>query len=388
MNNTERSLYDVLEESAEIALDEQRDDGSMPPGQNGPWNDKETPVRNTGHWTVTFLKCYQWTEREEFRDAAEAAVSYLKSNESRPYGETFHHRKSDDRDGCNGLIGQAWTIEALVTASEVLGRPELVDLASRVFLKHPFDRDLAAWHPVEIDGAVLPIDMTFNHQLWFAAAGGLLANHSSSNPAVNEQVQHYLDELDENLNLMENGLVYHPFKPNFDVVKYGKIFLQGLKAGTAHTMVLGVLQGIIGGDGEDNEGGWTEESAGYHSFNLYGFALLQEAYPNHSIWKHEKIERAVAYARSEDFVEALDENPYGYPYNCSGIEMAYALDVLTDAGENARRRWLERQFDRTYEPNSRSMSRNNPDPTTLTARLYEATRISETTFGVPESGDD
>jgi hypothetical protein len=230
--------------------------------------------------------------------------------------------------------------------------------------------------------------MTFNHQLWFAAAGGLLADHPNSDPTVDEQVRRYLDELDGNLNVMENGLIYHPFKPDFDIKKYGKILLEGVKGGTAHTMIIGVLRGMIGRDGNDGGDGWTKKSVGYHSFNLYAFALLREAYPDHSIWNHEKIERTTAYATSDSYIDALGENSYGYPYNCSGIEMAYALDVFLDVGEEVRRQWLERQFHRTYDAETISMGRNNPDPTTLTARLYEATRVPETEFDVSVVDDD
>jgi len=363
----------------------------MPAGHNGPWSDPETPVRNTGHWAITFLRCHELTEADQFLDAGEAAISYLLSEEARPHGATFHHILSGENLRCNGLIGQAWSIEALVYAAEYLGRPKLAEVASDVFTQHSFEDHLAAWHPVEIDGSVKPIDMTFNHQLWFAAAGGLLAQHPASDPVVDEQVRRYLGELPANLNVTVEGLVYHPFKPDFDLQKYGRVFLEGMKAGTAHTMVIGVLRGLLGGDEgstEVSEGGWTEKSVGYHSFNLYAFALLREAYPDHPFWGHEKFERSVDYAMSDSYVDALDENPYGYPYNCSGIEMAYAVDVLTDVGDDVRSQWLERQFDRTYEAETASMARNNPDPTTLTARLYEATRVPDTEFEISEATDD
>jgi len=385
MSKTEQSLRDILCSCAEQALEKQDADGSMPAGHNGPWNDPETPVRNTGHWAITFLRSHEWTDDDRFLTAGENAVSYLLSDAARPHGATFHHRLSDEKDRCNGLIGQAWSIEALVVAARYLDRPELVELASDVFLQHPFKSSLAAWHPVEIDGTVNPIDMTFNHQLWFAAAGGLLAQHPASDRAVDRQVRRYLDDLQANLNVMDNGLVYHPFKPDFDVRKYGKIFFEGVKAGTAHTMVLGVLRGLLGGEenSEDaDEGGWTEKSVGYHSFNLYAFGLLREAYPDHSFWDHSKLEQTVSYADSDVYIEALEGNPYGYPYNCAGIETAYALDVFTDIGPTERQRWLERQFERTYDPTEQGMTRNNPDPTTLTARLYEATRLPETDVAI------
>ncbi len=51
-------LHALLLESARAALSRQRADGSLPPGHNGPYADRETPVRNTAHWLVSF--CAGW----------------------------------------------------------------------------------------------------------------------------------------------------------------------------------------------------------------------------------------------------------------------------------------------------------------------------------------
>lgn len=53
----ETSLHEILERSASVGLDLQRKNGSMPPGMNGPYGEEETPVSNTCHWVITFLKC-------------------------------------------------------------------------------------------------------------------------------------------------------------------------------------------------------------------------------------------------------------------------------------------------------------------------------------------
>ena len=58
-------LYEIISLSASSALKLQRDDGSMPPGWNGPYRQQETPVRNTAHWLITFLKAYEITEDRE-----------------------------------------------------------------------------------------------------------------------------------------------------------------------------------------------------------------------------------------------------------------------------------------------------------------------------------
>jgi hypothetical protein len=56
---TLRTLYDFLGSAADRGLRFQKEDGSFPPGYNGSYDDPETPVRNTGHWLITFLKAYE-----------------------------------------------------------------------------------------------------------------------------------------------------------------------------------------------------------------------------------------------------------------------------------------------------------------------------------------
>lgn len=300
-------------------------------------------------------------------------ISTILSNEARPYDLTFYHLKNHPKSRCNGLVGQAWTIEALVTAAGHFNRRDLIDLSEEVFLLHPFDETLAAWDYVDIDGEFRSLDKTFNHQLWFAMAGAMLAQHDVD-PVIEDQVKRFLDELSKNLNLYDSGLIYHPFKPEFDVEKYAKVFLEGARAGVAHKMIWNIIKGVVGDEGGDP---MKETSIGYHSFNMYAFAALHEIYPNHPFWEHEKFRRALAYARSDRFKQQLDGNPYGYPYNVSGIEMAYVLEVFDDDVRDQQRWWLEQQFERTLDPETMTMSRNNPDPATLTARLYEATRLPD-----------
>lgn len=379
-------LYDLLVACADEAIGRMSADGSLPAGNNGPWNDPETPVRNTGHWLLTFLKVHETTGDDRYRSAAKRATEYLLSSDRRPHGATFYHRLDGSQDRCNGLIGQAWTIEALVGAADGLEHDDALEVAESVFLSHPFDERLAAWKIVDIDGSVIGFDMTFNHQLWFAAAGALLAEQPGVDPAIDAQVTRFLDEVDANMNVYDSGVIRHLLKPEFDVPKYATVFVDGLRRGTAHKMVAGQLRSIFGrseeGDGHDV---WHERAIGYHSFNLYAFAILNECYPSHDVWKTSVFDQALSFATGEEFPARLDGNPYGYPYNCSGIEMAYVVDVFGDADRDSQREWLRRQLTYHYDSETKMLSRDTPDPETLTARLYEATRLPN--VRLPESID-
>jgi hypothetical protein len=90
-------------------------------GHNGPYNDPETPMRNYGHWLITFSKCFELTGEQIYLNKIKEFAEYLISDNARPFGYSFHHRSKESKDKCNGLIGQAWVFEALAFASSVSG---------------------------------------------------------------------------------------------------------------------------------------------------------------------------------------------------------------------------------------------------------------------------
>lgn len=378
----ERTLSTILERAAENAIENQRADGSFPEGVNGPYNDPETPVRATSHWLFTLSKLCsdRFNSKIEpenltsFEEAAGRAIGYLQSETARPYEKTFRHRSSDKKDECNGLIGQAWTIEALVEAGRVFGRTDLIDLAEDVFLLHPFDAETALWRRTDTDGELLGFDRTFNHQLWFAAAGGELAQEC--NGSVADQVQQFLDNLLTLMDVTSEGRIRHLLRPSFGVGAYLRYLTQRHRRELTRNVILSPIRP------PSNRRDLKQKSVGYQSFNLYGLALLHHNFPTHDIWDSEVIYQLFAYTDDDSFKERLRNNPYGYPYNVSGIELAFARHEFGFEEDRESDSWLHEQFSRTYNSESGLMDRNNPDPTILTARLYEATRLPDSTIKV------
>jgi len=334
----------------------------MPPGHNGPYHDPETPVRNTGHWLITFLKAYDTSGAGLFLEAARKAVAYLRSGEARPMGATFWHRKNPQKDACNGLIGQAWTIEALAAAAQALEMPELISLAQEVFLLHPFDENVGLWQRVGVDGTYLSFDLTFNHQLWFAAAGGLLTQHAASE--VNTRVRRFMDRLENHLHVYPSGLICHPLTLRFSWQQWLRNLFNRLRQSAQARKHL------------------AYKAVGYHAFNLYGLALLKQCYPNHSFWHSAKFEATWRYAQSEAYRRGLEGNKYGYPYNPPGFEMAFALQVFAENTRQEQSWWLSEQLRRCYDFESHLMSFGTKDPMTHAARLYEVTRLSDLTVQI------
>jgi hypothetical protein len=335
----------------------------MPPGHNGPYRDPESPVRNTGHWLITFLKAYEISGEQPFLKAARRAASYLKSDEARPMQATFWHRKNPEKDFCNGLIGQAWTIEALGVAAKGLEDEACQHLAEEVLLLHPFDEGLGLWRRVNVDGSHLPLDMTFNHQLWFAAGGALLL--PSEDERVERRVVRFMDRLLQNMRLYPSGLVYHP------------LCLGPWLGGRAHgarRFVRRLVREKRLASGRDM---MYHKSIGYQAFNLYALGLLKKRLPEHPFWQSVQIGRVLAYIKTEEFVRGIEENRYGYPYNPSGFEVAFALEVFETNVRREQEHWVSEQLDRCYDFESRMMNRGTEDPLTHAARLYEATRLPD-----------
>lgn len=345
------SLYDLLLETADSGCNLQDSkSGRMPSGHNGPWKNIDTSVRNTGHWAILFLAAYEHSDDDKYYLHARNCINFLQSDIVRPEEYTFYHRK-DGPDHCNGLIGQSWTIEALSYAADYFD-DDILSIAEEVFLLHPFDSELGLWHSVDIDGSIHSVHSTFNQQLWFAAIGAQLANE---NKEIKTQVSRFLDRLQTNIRLTDNGLIVHN---NYPHEGYRR-----LRYNVKNALFSGLRE-------------WRKELAvGYHSFNLYGMALLYREFPSHPFWETTTFESILRYAASDQYLSEAKENQYCFGYNPTGLELAFASETF-DRADLTIREWVERQLSLTFNPLERLMNRGS-DPTTLAARFYEAVRLSD-----------
>ena len=377
-----RSLLDIIISISDPLVSAVSDKG-LSSGHNGPYHDPETPVRNTGHWLITFSRAFEWTGDEKFRDAARRCADYLLSKPARPHGLSFHHRNGH-KDHCNGLIGQAWTFEALAEATRLFDDPKYARLAEEVFFQHPFDEESGLWNRLEINGDVLPFDSSFNHQLWFSACAAMI--EAARRGEIMRRVKRFMDRLDNNLTVLPNGLVYHPIEHLFEKELARQFFIgnrvkeqvKNLLRGLNHFQFPEMLESkkVIRKRFRENQ---TCKSLGYHAFSMYAFALLKPHTENHAFWTSGKFGQMIAYMRTGDFRKGLDDNKYGYPYNPPGFEISYSQIILESLGDanaiETTREWAAEQFYRCYNHQTLRMDRNTEDPVTHTARLYELARI-------------
>ncbi|WP_252699691.1 agl cluster protein AglQ [Natronosalvus vescus] len=377
---TQLTVSEILIDASRTAIEKQnKDTGELPAGHNGPYHDPETPVRNTSHWLITFLKCYEWTRNNEYLEAAKKAVEYLLSNRARPNGATYYHRKAPGKDGCNGLVGQAWTIEALAVAAGFFDETELLAQAEEVFLLHPFYEPAGIWKRVEVDGSILSYDPTFNHQLWFAAAGALLAQYDEVDQRVGHRVECFLDKVNVLLRTYDSGLIFHALLPRFRPKLYAGTCLSDeqfnyVKTAVGASLPLSNIQTSL-----------RKKAIGYHSFNMYAFAVLYKVFPEHPWWKSMQFDNCLKYMSSDIYCELLSDNPYGYPYNPPGFEVPYTEYVFHGTVSNRGEQYLQEQLSRSYDPKANTLSRRTEDPVTMTARLYQATRLPELTVSLSDT---
>ncbi|MHA1440162.1 MAG: hypothetical protein ACTSPD_21655 [Promethearchaeota archaeon] len=382
-------LVDVFNKNAEKGIKLLNEYGKIPGGHNGPYNDQETPVRNSSHWLTIFAKMYEINKKRKFIDAVYKLAEYLISEKARPYGYSFYHRNKKRKDKCNGLIGQAWTFEALAKASEILEENKYKQIAADVFSQHPFNAKVSLWNRVEIEGKEFSIDATFNHQLWFASCSSLIKTDNKNE--INQKIINFLDQIPKNLTVLDNGLIFHKIKwiwkksifRNYlingilrNIYKNIGSFLKERKI-VCHFSSMNEFENIL----MEKE---IYRSIGYHTFNLYAFAILKNKYPNHKIWQNHIFKKTLKYIFNENYICNIDKNIYGFPYNAPGFEMPFILSTFFNNNGirlvNECEKWINWQFKNTFNPETHWFDKNNPDPLTLTSRLYEITRVPDEIF--------
>jgi len=354
-------LRDLLLSTTDRAIYLQADDGSMPAGFNGPWQTPETPLRNTGSWLLAFVKAWQLTEDSKYRRAADAAADYLLHPCHRPGGITFHHRHVDYRDRGNGLIGQAWTLEALTTGGTALDRADMLWLAERCFLAQEQEEGSGLWKMRDIDESDLGPCQTLNQQLWFAAVGAMLAD-ATNNSAITERVKRGLSGIAAHTANYSDGVFQHRVcRPVAELWKN--------PASTARDWG---RRHLLPGKKRHRA---RELAVGYHSFCLYAIAVIARTLPANPLPDSSVVQRALEALNKQEYREALQGNKFAWSYNPTGIENAFALAVLKRSGASDHAWWLEEQWSRTFNPESGHLDRSAVDPTTSAARVYEISRL-------------
>lgn len=336
----------------------QRSDGSFVPGHNGPYFDEETPVRNTAHFLFLSSSLYEKTQNSKYKNASYKAIEYLNSSDARPKNGTFYCRNKKGKDSCNGLVGQAWVIEALVKASEVFKRDDCYKLAEEVFLLHPWNEGISIWNRVEIDGCILSVDRTFNHQLWFAMSAAML----NKTAEAQRRAKCFLNVVAKNIEIYDDGVIFHNSQLGA-LVNYRYLGWRYVLRQVKAKILKGKLEQEL-----------YSKSVGYHGFNLYAFAVLKKLLPKEPLWQGNLMAQLLEACEHPLFLDTLQTSDYGYFYNLAGLEIAHAYEQFSNNDEKSQS-WIHKQFIHSYNPKSMALTKNVADINTAYARIYVAARL-------------
>lgn len=349
----------LIEHFTDFYINTQTENGAFPAGHNGLYFDLEKPTRNTAHMLFLLAKSYEIEPSERIKASAEISIDYLLSEDVRPNDGAFYCRDKKGKDHCNGLIGQAWVMEALIKASKVFDRDDCYQLAESVFLKHKWDSLLGIWYRLEITGQQLSFDGTFNHQLWFAA----VASQLYKTPVAKHRANVFLDKVAKKASTYPNGVIFHNSEMG-GVLNYLSLGPRRFFGEIKRRFLL-----------KNSLDEMYSKSVGYHGFNLYAYAMLKEVFPSNSIWESSLINKITSVVNTTTFKSELVESEFGYFYNVSGIEIAYAMEALCEDRDSAQA-WIDMQFKYTFEGKSAPLTKSVIDKNTANVRLYELGRLN------------
>ena len=348
----------LILKSIRLSANLQKPNGSFPAGHNGPYFDPETSARSTSHWVIANLYAWKRTGETQFKDVARAGIGYLVNIVRQAGDHGVVARETAGKDKTNGLIGQAWIIEALAEAGWFLKHEDALLVAESLFRRHEFDSSANAWFTAPASTSERPeFDRTFNHQLWFAAAGALLVRCGID---VQEPIEHFVNHHVEHVKQYPSGLIHHS-NPYF-IASDAK---QKLKSFARHARVLVNRQKVY------------MKSIGYHTFNTYAFAMIEGSLPHLHLGEMESVRKAVDFVESKDFQSKIGGSSYSYAYNPPGFEAAYTLKVFKGVTDPFETPLMKPQIELTYDEMSGHFTKNVADVNTSAARVYEAARLLE-----------
>jgi len=326
-------------------------------GVNGPYNEPETRVRNLSHYISTIcLAEKQNIKIPQNSLSVHDALDELISNGHKPMNASYWCRSNPKKDFCNGVMGQAWVLEALTLYAECFNCKAALSEASRLYERHPYSDSELIWQRVAVDGMFLPFDSTFNHQLWFAAVSSRLQNEMAKRHSEN-----FLELLSSDLILYKNGIIKHTSP-------------MGCRNGSLKALV---KKSVIKYDSllSKERHKLYYKSIGYHAFNLYALAMLKEEFPSHLFWESKKFKLMLDVTKSKTFIDLVINNKYGMYYNPSGVELCFVGEIF-NLGREYCERFLNLQMKQTFcSKTNKLLVRNSPDYHTSAARIYEAFRI-------------
>ena len=356
---------------------------AIPAGNNGPYYNTETNVRNMAHYCVSLAELYKRTKDAKYKDALRLLSEAVYASPHYLGDGIYRCRISEKTDEVNGTIGPAWIMEGLIYAGMVLKDEKYIDRAAEIINALPFNEAFGLWQRKNTDGRVMTLDTTFNHQLWLAAMGALLIR-VHPDEELKKRLQRFTNRLPANITIRKNGRIGHfTLNDQNGLLGYPGKLCRDLKSDINEAL---------------KKPSFAYKETGYHSFNLYGFAILKE----NADWEipffdSKEFKKSIDYIYSPAYYGQLSKadrkldctrvssklsagfNVFSYSYNAPAFELPYILKCFRPGdtrNESLLTDFAKMQLQLTYDPDTESFSKNTDDPVTLTCRIYEYLRAS------------
>lgn len=357
-------------------------------GHNGPHGHIDTPVRNTAHYLIIYSYLYKKYKKNEYGDICEVFFNYLKKQQSKSKSGAIKCMENSKFDHLNGLIGQAWVIEALIYYYETFYNKEALGIAYKIFKSQEYDYKMHIWKRVELDGTNIGYDNTYNHQVWFAACSYKLGKYCKDLEIENIIEDFLQNGARRDFRVYLDGLMRHNINISTKSLRKEKVkrlikqFLTPLKALNAKKFDYKYIE------------------KAYHIFDIYGFSILEEEYKRMPIFSSKKYEKAVEYANDinkydlKNDVEKYKQNGkkfnvYSYSYNSPAFEYPYVSILHGVFSVNTMHKLFDTQKELMFDYNTGLMSRNNPDIETWNAKTYEIVRyLDKKNRNTNDNGDN
>lgn len=375
MKKMEQQKY--MEEVAEKYYERFNNQGYADAGNNGPHGHEDTPVRNTSHFLIIYSYMYKKYKKEKYLEICKKFADYICSESDKTKNGSVQCMVTDKFDHLNGLIGQGWAIEALLYYYDISDESKYLDYACKIFYSQKYDYKLHLWHRIEIDGKDIGIDPTYNHNIWFAACSSKILDYK-----YDAELKKIIDDLMINgtkrdFRIYKNGLLKHSVK----IAPKKSIMIRIKKA------IKFILYPVRKLNLRKLDTKYMERA--YHVFDMYGFCILEEIFPQYEIFSSIKYKKAKEYAldikkMNSDYnvFSAIENNNgkfnvFSYSYNSLAFEFPYVSSCIGNENMTIYSELYDIQCKLMYDEKEKNFSRHNPDVVTFDARTYEIIRYLE-----------
>lgn len=365
MTKQERYLFYIANRNYDTYFKQ----GYATPGNNGPHGHKDTPVRNTSHYLIIYGYLYKKTKENKYLYICQKFGNYLVSEQRKSVSGAVQCMVQNDYDYLNGLIGQAWTIEALIYFYEIVSEEKYLEAAYRIYKSQRYDYQNHLWIKTELDGSEIGFDYSYNHNVWFAACGYKLADLCIDNEITNQIMDFLSCGTSRDFKISHKGLLKHTIS---------------LKNPSTNDKVKRIIKKILFPlrwiNPRKLDSKYIEYA--YHIFDIYGFLILKERFGHLDFFKSKNYLKAESLATNISWynkknIKKDTFNVFSYSYNSPAFELPYVL--LSVKKENTQ------IIDYVYDINCKLMysketemfTINNFDVELYNARFYEIIRYLE-----------